>query len=277
MAAGPVFALLTMMEEEGEKVDEEEMKRMMNFLASKGVQNVICGGTTGEFCSMQMQERKEMMALVRKEMQSAYVIAHVSACAQQDCIELCRHAEEVGCDAVLLLPPFYYASASAAGIERFLCAVLDSCPLPCYLYNFPRHTGNSITPAMLKTLVGKYPDRIIGIKDSSGSLETATSFKEAAPGLQVYVGNDNIADKVLRSGLSGSVTGACNVLPESLIDISKRYREGGQEDVESSGEDESRELIQSWHQFVSSRDEGEIPCTKAAVVLRMRSRHILVD
>eukprot|EP00960_Hanusia_phi_P077297 768673-Hanusia_phi.AAC.11 len=234
---------------------------------------------------MQMQERKCMMELVRKEMQSAYVIAHVSACAVQDCIELCKHAEEVGCDAVLLLPPFYYASASTAGIERFLRSVLDCCPLPCYLYNFPRHTGNSITPAMLKNLVALYPDRVIGIKDSSGCLETAASFKEAAPSLQVYVGNDNIAEAVLRRGLSGSVTGACNVLPESLLDISKRYGGGG--DVKSSGEDESKELvslrggrdrrgrytllqIRSWHELLSSREEGEIPCTKAAMALRMR-------
>jgi dihydrodipicolinate synthase/N-acetylneuraminate lyase len=54
--------------------------------------------------------------------------------------------------------------ASAQGVEAFLSTVLSKCMLPAYLYNFPKHTGNTITPEMYARLAVQHPAALAGIK-----------------------------------------------------------------------------------------------------------------
>ncbi len=150
----------------------------------QGVKTVLACGTTGEFSSLTLNERKSIVELCVANFhgEGLSVISHVSCCAIDDTLELCSHAKHVGCDAVLVLPPFYYHNAlpevsahqwflvesnpdpSAQGIEAFLSAVLSRCQLPAFLYNFPKHSGNIITPEMYARLAQLHPAVLAGIK-----------------------------------------------------------------------------------------------------------------
>ncbi len=139
---------------------------------------------------MTLNERKSVVELcvANFQGQGLSVISHVSCCAIDETLELCAHAKHVGCEAVLLLPPFYYHNALpevgtlsflthcrsyllwsksdpvTQGIEAFLSAVLARCPLPVFLYNFPKHSGNTISPDMYARLAHQHPAVLAGIK-----------------------------------------------------------------------------------------------------------------
>ena len=87
-------------------------------------------------------------------------------------------------DAVLLLPPYYFASVPDQGIEDFILAVLQKSKLPCYLYNYSVHTGNLVSVESYKKLAEQLP-HLRGIKCTVTAMSDATPYKEAIPELQV--------------------------------------------------------------------------------------------
>jgi len=77
---------------------------------------------------------------------------------------MAKRAWRYGADALICLPPYYYAGAPAKGLTAFFATVAAAAELPLYLYNFPRHTGNPITPELLKAVSHA------GLKDSAADL-----------------------------------------------------------------------------------------------------------
>jgi 4-hydroxy-tetrahydrodipicolinate synthase len=86
-------------------------------------------------------------------------------------------------DAALLLPPYYFASAAEEGLEKWLRLVLESAHQPVYLYNFPQHTGNFISPQLYKRLGHDFP-MLRGIKNTFDDVPLAIEFKQALPDRQ---------------------------------------------------------------------------------------------
>ena len=89
-------------------------------------------------------------------------------------------------DAVLLLPPYYFASVPDQGIENFILAVLQKTELPSYLYNYSVHTGNLISTESYKKVAEQLP-HLRGIKCTVTAMSAATPYKEAMPHLQVNI------------------------------------------------------------------------------------------
>jgi len=86
-------------------------------------------------------------------------------------------------DAVLLLPPYYFATVPDAGIENFILAVLKTTKLPSYLYNYSVHTGNVISTESYKKVAKQLP-LLRGIKCTVTAMSDATPYKDAMPHLQ---------------------------------------------------------------------------------------------
>lgn len=88
-----------------------------------------------------------------------------------DVLELLRHTEESvqgrpRADAVLVLPPFYFAGPLAPGVEAFLRECLTATALPAFLYHFPAHVQQSVSPEMYARLA-KECSNLVGIKAST--------------------------------------------------------------------------------------------------------------
>ena len=86
-------------------------------------------------------------------------------------------------DAVLLLPPYYFATVPDAGIENFILAVLKTTKLPSYLYNYSIHTGNVVSTESYKKVAKQLP-HLRGIKCTVTAMSDATPYKDAMPHLQ---------------------------------------------------------------------------------------------
>jgi dihydrodipicolinate synthase/N-acetylneuraminate lyase len=128
-----------------------------------------------------------------------------------------RVASGNGYSAVLLPPPFYFRSASLAGIADFFRSALDRSTLPVLLYHIPQMTGVAISDELLDA-IGDH-DRLAGVKDSSGSpAEFERLLGRFVDGVY-YVGSDRMVRDCLERGGHGSITAAASVVPKLVASI----------------------------------------------------------
>ena len=247
------------------------LKDHVKFTQKHGVEAIIVGGTTAEFPSISLRQRWKDIQTVIGEAKKAnqFVIVHVSFTCLTDLRQLLDHARDTGADAVLILPPYYFANVPSQGIEEFLDKALSDCTdcIPAFLYHFPKHTGNAITPEMYGRLAKKHENCLLGIKDSGGNLQDSIAFQKAAPNLRVIVGNDRGALDVLKAGLSGSVTGAMNPAPELLMALYRAFVDGKMDEAEKA-----QGRINEWHDALAAHQGmEEIPLVKAGMSARIEA------
>lgn len=171
------------------------------YLANRGVARILIGGTTAEFFSLTIPERVTLLKLAR-EYFPGLVIFNISAESMHSTIELARQGYRFGADALICLPPYYYAGAPTAGIAAYFKTVAAACKLPLYLYNFPKHTGNPLTPELLAAVPHA------GIKDSAGNLSLIGATK------RYILGGESNLIEAYRSGACGFIPGLPNAFPE---------------------------------------------------------------
>lgn len=256
----PIFALLTPFDKSG-KIDFPALTDYLSFLEEKGVNTILTNGTTGEFPSLSLEERMKLLEHSREKFHGT-LLNHISSCCLSECIQLANHAKEYA-QALVLLPPYYYANSPQKGLVEFFKTILKQIDFPIYLYHFPKHTKNSITLHMVNILLRDFP-HLLGIKDSEAHLENCLQFKTLRQGaFQVFVGGDSVALEVLRRGLDGSVTGGSNPFPELLIAMTRCFQSA---DLEGAMIHQAS--LETWSAFRKQNNLGEIPLTKIA----MRSR-----
>lgn len=197
-------------------VDSGALSDYLKLLSAAGVDTILVNGTTGEFASLTSGERRAVIEQCRR-MWTGTLIAHVGATAAAEVIEAARHAEEYA-DMLAVISPFFFAAAPEAGIEQFFGQVLAGSVKPWLLYNFPRHTGNSLSASMVARVAEKFP-QLLGVKDSGKNLALARQYKARCPRLSVYVGDDRVPARLNELGLDGVVTGAGGPVAELPVAI----------------------------------------------------------
>jgi 4-hydroxy-tetrahydrodipicolinate synthase len=175
-------------------------------------------GTTGEGPLLTTAERKLLLEVVLKSARERVpVIAHVGAATTSETIELALHARDCAVSAVSVVTPYYFPVAQRAMVEHF-CRVADAVPdMAVYLYNIPSRTVNTFTRAGAEAVIARCPN-VVGVKDSSGSLESIASFVGLKHGeFQVTCGSDNLVYQALQAGATAAISGNGNAYPEVLV------------------------------------------------------------
>src|SRR5688500_422263 len=104
---GPMPALTTPFREDG-VIDESAFQQHVERLLKAGATGIVAGGCTGEFWALTHEERKRVASLAREAAgDGATVIVGTGAVTADETIALTRHAETVGCDGALVLPPYF--------------------------------------------------------------------------------------------------------------------------------------------------------------------------
>jgi dihydrodipicolinate synthase/N-acetylneuraminate lyase len=178
----------------------------LDWLAECGVRNLLINGTTGEFFSLSPAEQLQLLQTARENW-SGMVIAHTGSPVLAQCLETARAAEGEGADFIAALPPFYFADAPVAGLVEWFTALAESTALPLILYNFPKHTGNPLTPEFLSQIPH------FGMKDSSADL----SLISATP--RYFVGGDTKITAAYAAGAKGFVSASANIDPLPYVRI----------------------------------------------------------
>ncbi len=191
------------------------------FVLANGGDSVTLFGTTGEGASIDLGERYALLgafAAAGFDMRKS-VIAGVSAATAGDAIAQARAAYAAQCRAVLLAPPFYFAEPSEDGVFAWFASVLEGLGAQArdvLIYHIPSMTRVAFTPALLARLRAAFGSVVIGIKDSTGSWDSAKGFLDAHKDLQILVGDERLIARAVREGGSGSICGFANLRPDLL-------------------------------------------------------------
>ncbi len=206
-------------------VDFDALGKIIDFQLEGGTDAIIICGTTGECATLTDTEHRECIEFAVKRVNSRVpVIAGTGSNDTSYAIELSKHAEASGADALLLVTP-YYNKATPKGLIKHFNAIADSTSLPCILYNVPSRTGCNIPISVYKELA-KNPN-IVAVKEASGNIsQVAKLIAECGDSLDVYSGNDDEIVPFLSLGGKGVISVLANPMPKETHDICALWFEG---------------------------------------------------
>ena len=220
--SGIIPPVITCFDKQG-NIDEKTMRKLIGWLAGH-VQGFYPCGTYGSGPLMTTEERKLIARIVNEEKGSAFAIIHVGAATTTEAIELAKHAEIVGSDAIGAIPPYYYHYSQEQLIEHYK-ALIDAVSIPVFLYNNPDLSNNPVTPQTLRTLADY---GLAGVKDSSFDLVNFYNYKLAVsrPDFQFIIGTEAVAAGALDAGACGVIAGLANCFPEFMTDFYETWKAG---------------------------------------------------
>jgi 4-hydroxy-tetrahydrodipicolinate synthase len=204
--------------------DPGAMAAIMQWHKKCGADGVVVLGTSGEFPSFTVKERRTVTETVLKHRNGLNIIVGPGTTNSADTIELARHAESNGADGLLVIPPFYFNEPPLDGLTDYYKRLMDVCGLPTNLYHIPGTSEASISIDLLKALSGY--DHLAGIKDSTGSVEGYARFVEAFPALNMRCGTNNNLEVALKNGM-GTILADGNQFSAKCANVLKAYRAGG--------------------------------------------------
>ena len=214
---GVIAAAVTPLRLDGQ-ADLAALPRLIDFLAGRGCQGILLLGTTGEGPSFSVAERTEVLREGLRHRAAAWpglkLLAGTGCANLSDTIALTRAAFDLGADAVVTLPAFYYKGVSPEGITAYFEAVLRrAVPATGRLlaYHIPQVSGVAVPAASIRALRQRFPDQMWGMKDSQDDLPHTLAITGQFPGFHVFAGSDSILTDALAGGAAGSITALANV------------------------------------------------------------------
>jgi 4-hydroxy-tetrahydrodipicolinate synthase len=207
----------------GGAVDREAVDRLVEHLIEGGTENIVVSGSTGEAATMTVEERRALWVQVKDRVRGRIpLVAGTGTNNTAESIALCRIAEEVGLDGVMLVTPFYNKPTPAGQVAHFT-AVARSTRLPVILYNVPGRTGTNTLPDTVIQLA-QVPG-VVAIKEASGSLDQASQIKVGC-GITLLSGDDSLTLPMIAVGAEGIVSVAGNAVPRLMRELTDHVRAG---------------------------------------------------
>ena len=199
-------------------ISKERAAGLAEFYHSVGVPGLYVTGSSGECVFHTPKERMETLEAVMEAVGGKLtVIAHVAAPATRDSIELARHAEKMGVDAIAMVPGFYYGLNERV-VKKYWCDVLDATgEVPLFIYNIPgTTTGFNLPTRLFEEMLAT--GRVAGVKNSSDSVQDILRLRMAGgDDVAIFNGTDEqyLAGRMM--GASGGIGGTYGYMPELFL------------------------------------------------------------
>jgi 4-hydroxy-tetrahydrodipicolinate synthase len=206
------------------RFDPGAFRDVMAWYKHNGADGLVVLGTTGEFPSFSVVERKRIAETALKDKLGLNIIVGPGVSNFPDTLELAQHAADHGADGLLVIPPFYYDNLETDALTRYYSMLFDQVRIPINLYHIPGLSKVPISHELLRNL-SHYPN-LAGIKDSTGNAAGYAAFVQDFPELNMRSGTGNNIPYALDHGM-GAILAEGNVFTGLCADIFKAYRSGG--------------------------------------------------
>jgi len=215
-------------------IDLAAIVPFLNFLAARDCHGALLFGTTGEGPSFSSHERESVLRIAR-EVRHTHpefrILAGTGTPSLDETINLTRMAFDLGCEGVVVLPPYYYRKVSDDGLfEWFDRVIKRAVPQGGYLlgYHIPAQSGVPLSLDLLERLKLAHPQKFAGIKDSSSDPEySITLGGRFGPDLLVLSGNDGLFLHALDYNAGGAITAMANLYSPLLRQVWNIFIQGG--------------------------------------------------
>ncbi|HLI56234.1 MAG TPA: 4-hydroxy-tetrahydrodipicolinate synthase [Actinomycetota bacterium] len=221
---GLITAMVTPFDRDG-NLDLGGAEKLAAWLIDNGSDGLVITGTTGEGPTVTDAEKGELWrAIVGAVGDRCTVIAGTGTNDTAHSVQLTAEAEKAGCDAALVVTP-YYSRPPQAGLLGHFKAVAASTSLPIVLYDIPSRTGRKIEHRTLLELAGV--ENIVAVKDACGDVQGAARLVAEAPeSFEVYCGNDADTLPWLAIGARGVVSVASHVAGLRMAELMNAFWAG---------------------------------------------------
>ncbi|OLS30234.1 MAG: 4-hydroxy-tetrahydrodipicolinate synthase [Candidatus Thorarchaeota archaeon AB_25] len=222
-------ALVTPFTRDGD-ISEDGYRQVIDYTIDKGATGVVALGTTGEFSYLRTEERKKMLKLTLEYVDGRVpIIAGTGQHSTRATVDLTKYAADVGCDAALVISPYYLRPADKGYYEHYE-EVARKGDLPVLMYNIPQCTLGVLNSNVVEDLAEL--DNIVGIKDSSGSVPYVLELIQKLKGkMEVIIGADECFLSAVVAGSKAAIMASANVIPHIWLEIMKLAQSGKVEEA----------------------------------------------
>lgn len=225
-----VAVALNSLYDENNNINIEGTKALVQKYKELGVNGVYACGSTGEGFLLTREERKQLAEAVKEVTgDDMFLIVHVGSASTDEAVDLAKHAESIGADAISAVPSVYYRLPEKS-IALHWNTITDAVDLPFIIYNIPALTGYDLSYNLFNEMCKN--EKVIGIKNSSDStLQIERFSKLGGKDFVVFNGPDEqfLAGRLM--GAKAGIGGTYGTMPELFVHLNKLVEKG---DIENA-------------------------------------------
>ena len=213
MFKGAIVAIITPFK--NGQVDEEALRKLIEFQIENGTSGIVPCGTTGESATLTHEEHDRVIEITVEAVKKRVpVIAGTGSNSTEEALRLTKHAHECGADGALMVAP-YYNRPTQEGLYQHYKYIAESVPIPIIVYNIPGRTGVNITPETMARL--SRVKNIVGTKEAAGSLRQMQDvITLCGPDFVVLSGDDWFTYPLMQLGGHGIISVISNIAPADM-------------------------------------------------------------
>jgi 4-hydroxy-tetrahydrodipicolinate synthase len=209
------LAMQTPMHADG-SIDYVRWEELIDLYIDAGVHGLVLGAGTGQHPYLTQQECNQLYELGARRIDGrCKLVCQTSALVQDEVIERSRHAQGLGADALMILPPYLEGPVDDDGLFSFYETIDAAVESDIIGYNIPQATGIGISVDLFKRL--NQLEHFNYIKDSAGDLATHQEY--LATGYGVLNGCDPNTVFSFIAGAQGCIWGAANYMPRESVQL----------------------------------------------------------
>jgi 4-hydroxy-tetrahydrodipicolinate synthase len=193
-------------------LDEKAFRELVDWQIAEGTNGLVPVGTTGESPTLSHDEHMKVVEWCVEQADGRVpVIAGSGSNSTKEAIELSRHAEEAGADAVLIVTP-YYNKPTQEGLYQHFKAINDAIGIPIIIYNIP---ARSVIDMSVDTMTRLFElKNIAGVKDATANVLRVSQQRAAmGPDFNQLSGEDGTCIGFMAHGGHGCISVTANVAP----------------------------------------------------------------
>src|ERR1051326_1912050 len=194
-------------------VDHGFMAEHCGWLLDNGCAGIVALGSLGEGATLIFDEKYEILQTCVKSVRGRGAGGgSVSALAASGAVALAKMAADVGCDGLMVLPPYVY-QGNWREMKAHVAAVFAATSLPCMLYNNPIAYGTDFIPEQIQELAEEHRN-LEAVKESSADVRRISAIRALLDRrLEIFVGVDDMIVEGIAVGATGWIAGLANALP----------------------------------------------------------------
>jgi 4-hydroxy-tetrahydrodipicolinate synthase len=200
-------------------IDEISLRELIQYHVSAGTQNICILGTTGEAAQLTMPERASVIQICVDEVKGMIpIMAGVGSNNVLDTKAMTIQARDLGCDAGLLVTPYYVKPPPRCLIQHtYTVADLG---LPIVVYNVPSRTGVDFADIDIATAAQH--DNVVGVKDATGRISRVSALRQhlleqnVVKPFLLLSGDDATSIQYVLAGGDGCISVTANVSPAAI-------------------------------------------------------------
>ena len=259
-------------------LDVKKTIKHAEMVIDQGCHGVAIFGSTGQAQLIQVSEKIDLLNhLAMSKYKEKYIIG-TGFNSLGETINLMRVANSLNFQKFLIMPPAYYKYGDAEVIN-FYSKIVEALPeCEVVLYNFEKLCGYKFSVECVKELVKRFPQQIIGVKDSSYNLFENLKLDN----FSVLPGSESKLFRGLELGCSGIITATCNVTSELSRKVYDDFLAGRDQTINQKLCDvrntfEKYNLISGLHTFYSKKNQSYKNVLPPLNILNSKDEQELID